>query len=293
MTRSDIVQLVVLGLLSMPACSQGVDGRLSADQHRRLVEQKLRLVESLVNSPAAAQAVADGRVTEASELLLNGRKLLDRARETLLANRLDEASATLDEALRNATKVALHLSANRGALSTSVQQANHRNLSEQVTVYRNAIEELANQGNSEAKYLLARIGALQLESGKLVDAGRMGDANRKLADAYKLAVEAISKLRAGQTVTLSLKFNTPVEEYDYERRRFQSSEILVDMMAREGRADGDRRNMVDSFVREARRQLGLAAEHASGGDYKNAVALMETATTHLNRALQVMGVPIF
>jgi hypothetical protein len=288
------------------------DGNVSAEQRKRLIEQKLRLVESLINSPAARTSVKGGE-PEASALVANGRLLLEQVRQSMTADRLDEASATLDEALRSATRASARLSNKPGALSSSVQQANHKNLSEQLAGYRKGIEDLARQGNAEARSIAARIQLLQVDARTLADAGKLGDANRRLADAYRLAVESITRLRAGQTVTLSLKFETPAEEYDYERRRYQSSEILVNMMLAEGRADdprrnaqpgldstsgeglpaGGRRGMVDNLVSEARQQLGLATEEAHGGDYKSAVTSMEKAVAKLNRALQVMGVPIF
>lgn len=292
MVRWIAVQIVLLGFLSSVAFSQQGDGGTSSDQRRRLIEQKMRLVESLVNSPAA-QASTDGGESETAALVLNGRQLLDQVREALATNKFDQATTALDEALRSATRASARLSSKRGMLSNSVQQTNYKNLAEQVATYRNSIEDLAQQGSSEARSVAARITALQSEAVKLAEMEKLGDANRKLADAYKLAVESISKLRAGQTVTMSLKFDTPVQEYDYERRRFQSSEILVDMMIGEGRSEGERRNMVNAFVREGKQLLGVATDQASGGDYKSAVAMMEKATAQLNRALQVMGVPVY
>lgn len=312
MTRWGIVNVVVLGLFSSVALSQSRDGSVSAEQQKRLIEQKLRLVESLVNSPSA-QASSPGHGAEVQERMQNGRNVIERVRKALAANQLDQASAALDEALRSATKASARSSNKPGELSTGVLQSNYENLSGQVASYRRGIEDLAKQGNSEAKNVVARIHGLQADAGKLADTGKLGDANRKLADAYKLAIESTSKLRAGQTVTLSLKFDTPLEEYDYERRRYQSNEILVNMMIGEGHIDENRRNilpgfenvtgeglpeggrrtMVDGLVREATQQRGLAVEKAQGGDHKGAVTLMEKATAKLNRALQVMGVPIF
>jgi hypothetical protein len=292
MARCACVLIVVLGVISSAALSQGVDGRGAAEQRKRLIEQKLRLVESLVSSPAA-QASVNAHEPESSALVLEGRRLLDRVREALAGGQLDEASTLVDDALRNATRASARLSGKPGALSNSVQQSNNKNLSEQVASYRSGIEDLAKQGNSEAKSAVARIDSLQTEAATLVQAGKLGDANRKLADAYRLAVESISKLRAGQTVTLSLKFNSSSEEYDYERRRFQSNEILVDMMIGEGRNGAERRDLVDGFVRDGKRLLGLAADKARGGDYESAVAEMEKANAQLNRALQTMGVPVF
>ena len=292
MARRAVVQIVMLSLLSSVAFSQGGDDSAAADQRKRLIDQKLRLVDALVNSPAA-QASVQARESEASALVLGGRRLLESARAALAANQLDEASASADEALRSATKASARVSNQAGALSNSAQQTNYKNLLEQVATYRTGIEDLAKQGSGEAKAVAARIDALKAEAESLARAGKLGDANRRLADAYKLAVESISKLRAGQTVTLSLKFDTPAAEYDYERRRFQSSEILVDMMVSEGRTEGERRSMVEGFVREGRRLVGVAADQAQGGDYKGAVAVMEKATAQLNRALQAMGVPVY
>lgn len=292
MTRWFVVRIVVLALLSSGTFSQEGDGSAPADSRKRLIEQKLRLVESLVNAPAA-QAFAHGRESETTALIQDGRKLLDRVRLALATNEFDEASALLDDALRSASKAAARLSSQPGALSNSVQQESHKNLSEQVAGYRSGIEDLAKKGNSEAISVAARINALHSEAGKLAEVGKLGDANRKLADAYRLAVVSISKLRAGETVTLSLKFDTPAEEYGYEHGRFQSSEIFIDLMIGEGRIEGERRTMVDGFVREGKKLLGLAADHARGGDYENAVATMENAVAQLNRALQVMGVPVF
>lgn len=114
-----------------------------------------------------------------------------------------------------------------------------------------------------------------------------------MADAYKIAVQELSRLRAGQEVVLSLNFETPAEEYAYEQKRFGSNQIMVDMMIGEGRAEGGKRQLVDRFVGEGRR-LKLEAEgQADVGKYSEAVALMEEATKQLNRALQSMGVPVF
>jgi cellobiose-specific phosphotransferase system component IIA len=131
------------------------------------------------------------------------------------------------------------------------------------------------------------------ESRKLDAAGRMGDANKKMAEAYKLQVEEISRLRAGQEVVMSLKFATPADEYAYEQKRFHSNEILVGMMIGEGRAEGDKRRLVDGFLTEAGRLKAGAIEQSINGNFKEAVSLMEKAVAQLNRALQTMGVPVF
>jgi hypothetical protein len=168
-------------------------------------------------------------------------------------------------------------------------------MSEQVATYRGSLVEIVKnpKNGTEAQSALNRVDALADEAKRLATAGRLGDANKKMAESYKLAVEEISRLRAGEVVTMSLKFNSPAEEYAYEQKRFQSNEILVNMMIADGRADGDKRRMVDGFVQEAGKLKSDAISQAINNNHKEAVAAMEKAFTQLNRALQTMGVPAF
>lgn len=258
------------------------------EQQRRLAEQKLKLVEMLVNSPAA-QASSASKDAEVAALVGRGRDLLKQARESLAAQRYAEASQALDEALRSVSKAN---SRNAGGLSDSVQKQNLQDMGEQVATYRASLAELA-KNQSAAQAVLQRVDALADESRKLAAAGRLGEANKKMAEAYKLEVEEISRLRAGQEVVMSLKFATPADEYAYEQKRFQSNEILVGMMIGEGRAEGDKRRLVDGFLGEAGKLKAAAIDQSIGGNFKEAVSLMEKAVAQLNRALQTMGVPVF
>jgi hypothetical protein len=258
------------------------------EQQRRLAEQKLKLVEMLVNSPAA-QASSTSKDAEVAGLVERGRELLKQARESLAAQRYPEAAQALDEALRSVSKAN---SRNSGGLSDSVQKQRLQDMSEQVTTYRASLAELAkSQGTAQAA--LQHVDALADEGRKLAAAGRLGDANKKMAEAYKVEVEEISRLRAGQEVVMSLKFNTPADEFAYEQKRFQSNEILVGMMIGEGRAEGDKRRLVDGFLNEAGRFKASAIEQSINNNFKEAVSLMEKAVAQLNRALQTMGVPVF
>lgn len=275
-------------LLALPAAAQTAP---DPDQQRRLAEQKLKLVEMLVASPAAQAAAASGDGEKAA-LIERSRGLLKEAREALTAQRHADAAKALDEALRNVSRAN---SRNAGGLADSVQKQRLQDMGEQVATYRASLVDLGNKPSvsAAAQLALQRVDALAEEGRKLAAAGRLGDANRKMAEAYKLEVEEISRLRAGEVVTMSLKFDSPADEYVYEQKRFQSNEILVGMMIAEGRAAGDKRRMVDDFVQEAGRLKEQAAGQARTNNHTEAVAAMEKAFVQLNRALQAMGVPAF
>lgn len=272
------------------ACALLAQAEPDAESQKRLAEQKLKLVEMLVNSPSAQASAAKDADTAA--MLERGKELLGQARAALAAEHYAEAAKALDEALQNVSRAN---SRNAGSLSDSVQKQRLADMTEQVASYRAGLVELArNKGDADAaQATLQRADALVAESGKLAAAGRLGDANKKMAEAYKLEVEEISRLRAGQEVVLSLKFETPADEYAYEQKRFQSTEILVNMMLGENRAEGGKRALVDGFVQEAAKFRQDAAALAQANNHKQAVAMMEQAIGRLNRALQAMGLPIF
>lgn len=287
MARHFVLQLLAWALFCPSAISQTASGDESNTEHKRLIEQKIRLVESLVKAPANQ---GDG---ETPPLLAVWKTFLDRIRIAMAANQFDVAATEVDEALRKAIKASQRPAGKADPQATETQEAGFATLTGQIATFRTALEELAKQGSTDARAAVARIGELQADAARAAEAGRWPDANRRLSDAYRLAIESISRLRAGQTVTLSLNFETPRVEYDYETRRFDSTSLMVNMMIDDGRAAGERRKLVDGFNREGGRLRLEAGGQAQSGDYKAAIATMENAVGQLNRALQVMGVPAF
>lgn len=289
MARQRIFHLMALALCSPFVLAQAPSPDDADAQRRRLIEQKIRLVESLMAVPAAAATA--GREGEVPPWQAMGKIFLDRVRAALAANRIDDANVTLDDALRNAAKPSNRPTARNDAQDG--QQSAVAGLTEQVATYRAALEDLARQGNGEARASVARIAAAQAEAARLVDAGQWTPAGRLLGETYRQAIGDLSRLRAGQTVTLGLHFETPQAEYEYELKRFDSSRILVAMMIDEGRAAGERRNLVDGYLREGMEMQSAAAHLAHGGNLKGAISTMEKAVGQMNRALQSMGVPAF
>lgn len=281
--------LALSGLaLAWPAFGQAT----GEDMKRRLVEQKIKLLETLLDSPAARNA-AFGREAETTLLIEKGTRAVDTARKALAEQRLDEATTALNEGMKSVSAVTRK---SQGAsLSESAQRKTYDDQSEQVATYRAAVDDLTRDPKSAdaARALLVRIDTLSAEARQLAGGGRLGEANRKLAEAYKLATEELARLRQGQEVVMSLKFDTPADEYAYEAKRYGSNEIMVDMMVNDGKADGDRRRLVDKYMDEGRRLKREAESRAGAAQHREALSAMEKANDQMKRALQVMGVPVF
>lgn len=264
------------------------------EQKRRLVEQKVRLIESLVDASRAEGGAGPGQAPERIALIEQGRHSLAAARAALAEERLDDAAAVLDEALKSVASASRTLSPTAGKSSEAAQRAHLQELSDQVAMYREALAGTRSTAEkpSEITPLLERLDALAAESKRLANGGKFGDAVKKMADAYVMATAELSRLRAGQEVVLALNFDSPADEYAYEKKRFDSNQLMVRMMVEEGRGV-DRVGVVEDFTEEGRRLNAEAEVHARSGRYEDAIKLMEQAGAQLVRALQAMGLPVF
>lgn len=145
-----------------------------------------------------------------------------------------------------------------------------------------------------AKEAEAKIDILVKRSEQLAANDRLTEALSVANEANRLIVEAIVRLRSGDTVVVSLTFDSPMEEYAYEQRRFESNEVMVAMNIDEGRAvEPPKRKVVDDHLGEGRRLRAQAEKSAQIGKYPEAVRAMEAASGKLIKALQAMGVPVF
>lgn len=284
--RSLAMAFAIIAICTSPA---------SAETNQKLVlaQQKAKLVEVLINAPAM-RAAEDGKNAEVTDLIAQSRNLLAQAGSAITLTRAEEAIEQLDEALRNLSKASSQLTSDKpGGSSTQKRQFDEH--ASQIESYRRTLQDMTNtpQTATPARQLIIRIDSKVAEGRKLFDSGQHEEANKRMAATYKLAVEEISRLRDGQEVVMRLHFNSPREEFDYEQKRFYSNEILVGMMIREGRATGEARKQVDSYVQEANAIKAGAASRGNAGDYAAAVKDMEKANLQLNRALQTMGVPVF
>lgn len=280
------------GWLTPIAIAQSPD-TVASEQKKRLIDQKIRLLETLLNSPAAKNAV-HAAAGETTTLVAHARQIIAEARQQAAEGHYDVAGKAVDDAMKLVGK-ATRRQASDTSFAESAQRKIYLDQSDQVATYRRSVIDLTRdpQLADAARSLLVRVDLLVAEAIQFSDANRLGDANKKLAAAYKLVTEDIARLRQGHEVVMSLKFDTPAEEFNYEEKRFGSNQIMVDRLIADGKADGDRRKLIDQFLAEAGRLKREAEMQAQAGGHRDAVKTMERANGQLVRALQMMGVPVF
>lgn len=294
MRRVCLVCWLVLapGWLTPMAMAQNPDP-VASEQKKRLIDQKIRLLETLLNSPAAKNAV-HAAAGESTSLVAHAQQIIAAARQQAAEGHYDLAGKAVDDAMKVVGK-ATRRQVSDTSFAESAQRKIYLDQSDQVATYRRSVIDLTREPQlaDAARSLLVQVDLLVAEAIQFSDANRLGDANRKLAAAYKLVTEDIARLRQGHEVVMSLKFDTPAEEFSYEEKRFGSNQIMVDMLIADGKADGDRRKLIDQFLTEADRLKREAERHAQAGSHRDAVKAMERANGQLVRALQMMGVPVF
>lgn len=171
-----------------------------------------------------------------------------------------------------------------------------RSVVDQVRAYRSVLKALTENPKSAgpAKAVEARIEALLQRAGKLALENRLNEALDVADEANRLMVESIVRMRNGETAVVSLSFDSPAQEFAYEKRRFESSEIMVAMTLEEGGgALASQRAGIEALLGEARRQRELGEQEASAGRHAEAVRTLEGANRQMTRVLQGLGVPVF
>ncbi len=263
------------------------------DSRRATIDQKLRLSGSMLASPKMKQAFQSDNA-ELRAQAEKARSLLEQAREAMVGNNLEQASATLDQVLKSISAVS-SLARSGAALDMVAYRERHHEQLEQVKLFRGALLESGKDGKSAKQVgaAVAKIDALTADANGLAAANNYPEASKRLREAYLHATQELTTLRAGERVTLALKFETPADEYAYEEKVNLSHVMLLDMLMADGKTSEARRSMVNKALDENRIQNADAEREAKGGNHAAAMKILEQSTLRLKRVLQSAGVPIF
>lgn len=258
----------------------------------QLAGQKVKLVESLLATPAMKSA-PDSRNPEVAAWAINSRILLEQAHAALAVDDAAKAIEKLDEALRSLSRSSSMLTKDEG--NTQEQKRQFDEYAKQIDGYRRSLLDISPPAGSanSSRQLVSRLDAMTRDANKLLENGRLPEATKRMADTYKLAVEEITKMRDGQEVVMKLSFASPREEFLYEQKRFHSSEIMLGMMLKEKQSSPENIALIQKHAGSADELRGEANSKAGNNDYSGAIRDMEKAIQQLNRALQILGLPVF
>jgi len=218
--------------------------------------------EARAKLAAGKAALADGRIAEAIELFDAGTRAVSRAIALTSSESHWDAQAASHAFSARRRHAESYLSLLEHA--TDISAANRN----KVTDLRARLGEADHQfSNEEVKPALATLDL-----------------------AYREIVDLVSNFRHGHTVVVNKVFETPQEEFEYERQRNQSYNMLVQIaLAERGEAQSGLANLAARLAAESVTLRDQAERESASGDVVTAISTMERATERLLVILRAAG----
>jgi hypothetical protein len=263
---------------------------------RELLEQKESFVRRLLGDARTAQRIAASGSAEAREQVESARTLHARSLEHLRRGELGDADARLNDAMR-ALGRARQLAPDRAQMAIERRLANERVLS--------SVEGLRESYARHLRRLLGlgadgpvRDALLEEVSGRIEDARRLmgGERHAEAALALQKAgaalLHGLNRILDSATLDYALRFDTPADEYAYERERNRGYAKLVPTALAELRPSTDAMQLVNRYLESNEAMVALAERQAAAREWTAALGNVKTATAYLQRALGAAGLAV-
>lgn len=141
------------------------------------------------------------------------------------------------------------------------------------------------------EYDKSKVEELRNKAKVLADQQQFLEARELLKQAEHLIVTAIQKMMDKQKIVNKLKLDTPLDEYIYELKRYESYHELIPIALYKLRPPEHVREQMDKYVKKGEFQKQAAVAKAQEGDLPVAIAMLLSATKNMRRALKTAGIP--
>lgn len=286
-----LVMAAVAATVTVTAGQVVIAQETSAVTQRALFKRltsKLQLLEKLLQGSSLAKRIERSGNSQAEALLATARKSLVQSEEELYAGQYEAAEAAANQGL-NAVTTASRMVVDR-RYEEAGDRERYQQLRKRVLSFTEAFQRVVieKQGQDIAGLLdQKKVGELLLDAEGLVQKGNYAMANQRMTEAADAVEHALSRARDKETLLHELKFDTPVDEYNYEKQRNKSYELLVDILEKERKGKG--LEDVRAAIELNRRRRAEADELVDGGDVVAAIRTLEEGTENLARALRRSG----
>ncbi len=275
----------------------GSSARPSAKVDPKTARQKLDFAGMFVIGSATARRIEASDNAEARRLATEARQSLEAGRRAFAAKDYARALSHADKAMKAMSHagrlVPAPVVAEDGEDTAGKEQ--FKVLIDGVETYRKSYLRnrklfAGKKGVDFPEVDLAAVDATTQRARKLADAGDYRQANALLTRAQTTLTEALSAMLKSKTLSYELVFETPKQEYEYELARYQSYEELVPLAIEQRRPSSRMQALMDKYVKEGQDIKAQALPVAAKGDYKKAILMLQGATSHIRRALRIVGV---
>lgn len=255
-----------------------------AAQQRAQVEQRLRLVASLLSDSRRAQRITTSGSSEAVAHLDEGRVHHSLAGELLARGDLTGARKAADEALKHLSMASRHVP--DAPARREAARARHEQLLASV---ERLLESLrARAGQAEAADVAAAMGLVAV-SRQHAQEGRYDEANQSLAQAERHVLAGMNRTLNATTLDYTVRASSPVEEFQIELARHRGLADLIPLAVRDLQPRPDAMAQIERFGESRNALYALALQHFQSGDVVQALAHLRNATLFVQRALLTAG----
>ena len=275
----------------------GASVRRTGKVDPKTARRKLDFAGMFIVGSAVAKRIDASDHAEAKRLAAEARQALDAGRKAYAGKDYVRALAYADRAMKAMSRagrlVPAPVVAEEGEDTAGKEQ--FKILLDGVKTYRKSYRRnrklfAGKKGVDFPEVDLAAVDATLRRASKLADAGDYRQANALLTRAQTTLTEALSAMLKSKTLSYELVFETPKQEYEYELARYQSYEELVPLAIEQRRPSKRMQGLMDKYVKEGQDIKAQALPVAARGDYKKAILMLQGATSHIRRALRIVGV---
>lgn len=253
-------------------------------QQRVQVEQRLKLVASLLSDSRRAQRIVTSGSSEAVAHLDEGRVHHSLAAELLVKGDLAGARKAADEALKHLGMASRHVP--DAPSRREAAKARHEQLLASV---ERLLESLrARAGQAEAADVTSALGLVTV-SRQQAQEGRYEEANQSLAQAERHVLAGMNRTLNATTLDYTVRASTPVEEFQVELARHRGLADLIPLAVRDLQPRADALALIERYGESRSALYGQALQHFQSGDVVQALVHLRNATLFVQRALLAAG----
>lgn len=283
---------VILGLQAQPAA--GETGGTAADAPDmtavRALSSKLQLLGRLVNGDQLVTRVAASDDAEAGDILARAQELWQLADASFATGDNEAADRYASEGLTAVSAVSrLVVNTQR---RTGADRARYETMRRRVLDFTEAFQRVVTEKRDPAVAGLLNtqeVTRLLGEAERYAGDGDYTHAIEHATHASDLVETALARARDRDTLVHELKFDTPEDEYDYEKQRNMSYRLLVDILEKEKAGNEDGLAKIRAAVEENSKIREEAEGLVRDGDVRAAISRLEEGTETLARVLRMSG----
>ncbi len=248
------------------------------------VEQRLKLVASLLSDSRRAQRISASGSSEAVAHLDEGRVHHSLAVELMSKGDYAGARKAADEALKHLGMASRHVPDTAGRREAARQR--HEQLLASVERLLDSLR--ARAGQSEAADITAALGLIAVAR-QHAQEGRYEDGNLALAQAERHVLAGMNRSLGATTLDYTVRASTPFEEYQIELARHRSLAELIPVAVRDLQPRPEAVALIERYGESRNALYSQALQHFQSGDVVQALTHLRNATLFVQRALLAAG----